>query len=158
MVVPEDEPYRKTAKGFEGIVPEPYARRIHVMPEAGGWLEAVKQVEADLHKLRRYSDRRLLLLIDFDGDSSRRDYVFQRLANAVQAEVLSRVYLLASLKEAEDLTRPEVKLGNYASIGSQIGIACQSAQADPWQHTLLNHNQAELARLSTFARPLLFGA
>jgi hypothetical protein len=150
IVVPEDRPYRKIAKGFEGAVPTRGARRIQVMPEAGGWLEAVKQVETDLHKLRRYPERRLVLLIDFDGDANRRLYVEDRIPQ----EVKDRVFLLGSFEEAEDLTPG---LGHPESIGGQVGRACEASHDGPWGHELLRHNATELDRLSTFARSLLFG-
>jgi hypothetical protein len=149
-VVPEDDAYARIANGFLRTVAEQRSRRVQVMPEAGGWLPALAQIETDLHNLRKIPNRRLLLLIDFDKQSDRRQYVVER----VPQELRSRVYLLASLDYAEAIKG----LGHLESIGFQVGEACQSEQEGPWKHPLLAHNETELSRLATFARPLLFGA
>jgi hypothetical protein len=65
--------------------------RIQVLPEVGGWLHVVEEFEkTHQYELRRFPGRTLILLIDFDGDAGRRQYVAAR----IPIDLRNRVFVL----------------------------------------------------------------
>lgn len=78
--------------------------------------------------------------MDFDGESARRAYAQSK----IPADLASRVFVLGSLKEPENLKKD---LGSPERIGED----------EIWHHRLLDHNRDEVLRLGNVVRPFLFG-
>jgi hypothetical protein len=75
LILPEDDANPELANGFllgGGL----HARAVQILPAAGGWTKVRDQL-ASTHvpNLRRYQQRHLVLLVDFDGDEQRRAVV-----------------------------------------------------------------------------------
>jgi hypothetical protein len=147
FVLPEDDANRQLANGFVLEL----GRQIQVLPVAGGWNEVLSRFKSD-HTvgMERYSDRYMVLLIDFDGRPNRlavvKDVIPQNLAD--------RVFVLGTLEQPEALTR--AGLGSYETIGSALSRECREGTATIWSHSLLQHNAGEVERLSERVRPILF--
>jgi len=118
LVLPEDDANRQLVNGFI-TSPNLNIRAIQVLPVAGGWEIAVRNfLNEEVQKLRTYNQRRFLLLIDFDGDSERRNEV----SNQIPEDISERVFVLGVLTEPERL---RVMLGmNYEKIGASLADEC----------------------------------
>jgi hypothetical protein len=152
LVLPEDDADRQLVNGF--ITSQNLnIRAIQVLPVAGGWEIAVRNfLNEEVQKLRTYNQRRFLLLIDFDGDSERRNEV----SNQIPEDISERVFVLGVLTEPERL---RVMLGmNYEKIGASLADECYRNERNLWAHKLLAHNAAELIRLNESVRSFLFNA
>ncbi|MBI2687804.1 MAG: hypothetical protein HYX27_15950 [Acidobacteria bacterium] len=149
QILPEDDANRQIARGFalhQGVG----SRRYQVLPEAGGWRHVLEAFEKTHQlELRRLPCRHLVLLIDFDGDTERREYVNGR----IPADLRDRVFVLGVWSEPERL---KVELGRYEDIGALLAKECHNEGNGTWSHPLLQHNAGELARLRDRARPFLF--
>jgi hypothetical protein len=149
LVLPEDDANRQLATGFELEVR--YGRRIQVLPEAGGWLSVCEKfVSEHVKGMRRYPERRLVLLLDFDGQSDRAD----RVKENVPEDLKSRVFLLGVQSEPEALKK--AGLGSFEEIGRGLGKECHEGTKNGWTHNLLQHNASELDRLEQAVRGFLF--
>ena len=91
----------------------------------------------------------MVLLIDFDGDVARLQYVRDRIPE----HLTDRVYVLGALNEPEDL---KAALGSYETIGLAMARDCREETETTWGHALLRHNASELTRLREHVRPILF--
>lgn len=139
FVLPEDDANRQMANGFLLAVS---STQIQVLREAGGWASVRDQFESDhIAGMRKFGSRLMVLLVDFDGDPSRH----HKIHAAVPDDLTDRVFVLGVETEPEDLKR---ELGSYESIGRAMGEKCQGGAASIWEHSLLKHNQRELARLN----------
>jgi hypothetical protein len=123
LVLPEDDANRQLVNGFI-TSPNLNIRAIQVLPVAGGWEIAVRNfLNEEVQKLRTYNQRRFLLLIDFDGDSERRNEV----SNQIPEDISERVFVLGVLTEPERL---RVMLGmNYEKIGASLANECYGMSA-----------------------------
>jgi hypothetical protein len=121
-----------------------------VLDVAGGWgkvLESFKSIHA--LEMTRYPQRFMVLLIDFDNDSTR----LEMAKSVVDKQLIDRVFILGTLTEPEEL---KSDLGSYESIGLKLAEDCRVETATIWNHPLLRHNAGELDRLRQFVRPILF--
>lgn len=149
LVLPEDDANRQLANGFALEVKND--RQIQVLPEAGGWSHVVNNFRKNHQDaMRLCPDRRLVLLLDFDGDGSRRSNIEAR----IPADLQDRVFLLGVRSEPEDLVR--AGLGLFDDIGRRLGAECRDGRREIWRHELLQDNAAELARLVASVRSFLF--
>jgi hypothetical protein len=124
---------------------------IQILDEAGGWRVALELFESDhVPRMRAFPHRLLVILIDFDNDLSRMEYVRSR----IPAEVAERVFVLGTKSEPEDLKR--ALAASYETIGSNLAKDCRESSENLWSHALLEHNLDELVRLRESVRPLLF--
>jgi hypothetical protein len=151
LVLPEDDANRQIANGFLEDVGEQY-RRIQILPAAGGWVKTVEQVtEIHASEMRKYPNRHLVLLIDFDNQPER----LESVKSTIPGPISDRVFVLGTLSEPEKL-KPD--LGSYERIGHALARDCREETATTWSHRLLRHNEAELARMRDTVRPILFVA
>lgn len=151
LVLPEDDANRQLVNGFLQD-PTLNLRAIQVLPIAGGWAK-VRDVfaHAQLALLRKYPERHLVLLIDFDEHVADRAQIFQAV---IPADVRQRVYLLGTHDEPEPLRKAcGVSL---EKIGEQLAGACANGEPGLWSHAMLAHNGAELERLTQNVKPFLF--
>lgn len=75
------------------------------------------------------------------------------LAREVPA-VVDRVYVLGVRTEPEDLKAARKK--PLEQLGKDLAAECRDGVFDLWSDELLRHNNAELARLQSAVRPILF--
>jgi hypothetical protein len=102
--------------------------------------------------MKRFPDRRLVLLLDFDQDEGRRGKVFAEIPD----DLKNRVFVLGVWSEPEDLRRNlHISL---EAIGQELAEACLANEflKSRWNHPLLSHNADELNRLRQSVRPILF--
>lgn len=149
MVLPEDDANRQLANGF--LLHHSVATsNIQILEEAGGWQSVLERFKSDhVGAMDRYPERRMVLLLDFDGDPKRRELV---RAN-VPSRLIDRVFVLGTLKEPEDIKR---EIGPYEKIGLSLAQDCLDGRDTLWSHPHLCHNAEELGRLRHTLRPILF--
>jgi hypothetical protein len=151
FVLPEDDANRQLANGFLLGLDPSVQRRIQVLEEVGGWYEVLGRFVSDhLAGLDRYTNRFIVLLIDFDGHIDRLDTA----KGMIPERLMERVFVLGALIEPEDLKRAH--LGSYETIGLEMARDCREGTGTIWEHDLLRHNATELARLGHHVRPILF--
>ncbi|MFN0120761.1 MAG: hypothetical protein ACKV2V_09695 [Blastocatellia bacterium] len=151
LVLPEDEANRRLANGFHKEIDGLHSRRFQVLPEAGGWLKVMDHFTAnELADLKRFPQRRLVLMIDFDRQEDRLASIKTRIPGAL----LDRVFVLGALGEPEDLKTAGP--GSLETIGQNLARDCRDETEAVWNHELLRHNTEELARMRTNIRPILF--
>jgi len=150
-VVPEDDANRQLANGFL-LHPALNDTCIEIRPASGGWLRVLQEFVSDhVSDLRKYPLRHLVLLIDFDEKVETRT---ERFRNEFPDDVSGRVYVLGTRDEPEPLRRA---LGqSLERIGEALAGSCADGNPELWNHELLNHNQAELDRLTENVKPILF--
>jgi len=148
LVLPEDDANRQLANGFQLEIAT--NRQFQVLPPAGGWLEVLSQFEqSHIAGMNKFSQRLMILLIDFDDQARRRADV----TNRIPAHLRDRVFLLGADPEPEFLKRD---LGSYETIGRNLAKDCRDGTTLTWQHRCLGHNAIEVNRLREYVRPLLF--
>jgi len=150
LVLPEDDANRQLARGFL-LEQSVSARRIQVLPVAGGWRKVLDSFESDrVKEMDRYLTRFMILLIDLDGHEERLTYA----KNFVPTRLIDRVFVLGVLTEPEELKN---KLGRrYEAIGQDLARDCRDNSDAIWGHNLLRHNSGEVDRLRDRVRPFLF--
>ncbi|MBX9869029.1 MAG: hypothetical protein K2X63_04470 [Burkholderiaceae bacterium] len=146
-ILPEDDANREFANGFV-LDERVLERNIQILKPAGGWRKAVDSINKC--GLDQYPERRLLLLIDFDGDiADRRTYI----NSVLNPQVASRVYVLGAATEPERL-RLAMSM-SFEKIGLEAAQQCAEGKDDLWRHELLKDNVAELTRLSQEVRGIV---
>jgi hypothetical protein len=149
LVLPEDRANADIANGFL-LNPSLDERSIQVLPYARGWLTVIEKFKGIAPTMRQYLDRRVVLLIDFDGDADRLDYVMGEIPD----DLRNRVFVLGVFSEPEKL---KSSLGqNFEGIGETLAMNCSDNIDELWLHELLKHNQSEVARLTSSVKPFLF--
>jgi hypothetical protein len=149
FVLPEDDANGQLATGFL-LDHSLRTRKIQVLPEVGGWTEVLDHFNSEhVAQMDRFPGRRMILLIDFDGNTNR---VNQAKA-AIPPRLASRVFILGTLTEPEDL---KTDLGTYETIGQDMAKDCREGTDTTWGHALLRHNESELNRMRPDILPILF--
>lgn len=149
LVLVEDDANRQNANGF--YLEITHTRRLQIMPELGGWSNVIEAFLKDYVKsLGNFPHRRVVLLIDFDGDLDRRRPIMLK----IPTEFHNRVFLIGTQSEPEELRREG--LGNFENIGKKLAYDCRNDIYETWAHSLLSHNENEILRLRTQIRNILF--
>jgi hypothetical protein len=147
FVLPEDRANSQLANGFLLEVDWARQRQIQILAEAGGWLKVLDGFQlTHVPKMDRYASRLIVLLIDFDRQENRLEYVRTRIPERLK----DRVFVLGAWSEPEDLKKP------LEALGSALARDCRQETYTTWEHDLLRHNTNELARLRQRVRPILF--
>ncbi len=149
LIVPEDDANKDLAIGFQNTVPRG-VNAIFIERVAGGWASARERLESLFPTMRRYVRRRVLVLVDHDQSATRRDDVLR----GVPDDLTDRVYLLGVWSEPESLQNA-LNHRSREAIGEALARACLDGSEALWQHALLAHNAAELARLRADVLPFL---
>jgi hypothetical protein len=148
IVIPEDDANRQIATGFLLNLNSP---PIQILPPVGGWRKVIAQfTETHLSTIRKYPERRILLLLDFDKQEDRLETVKQQIPNDLE----DQVFVLGVWSEPEKL-RSRIRQ-NFEGIGDALAADCTNNTDLLWTHELLNHNQVELARMNVLVKPFLF--
>lgn len=152
LVIPEDDANRQIANGFllhHGLI----SRNIQVLPPSGGWTRVVENLCTNqVPDLRRFAQRRIVLLIDYDRQFARR---FQDIQQRIPADLSIRVFILGVFSEPEELKRDLGHTG-LEKIGEALADDCSRNTDEVWRNHLLIHNQGELGRLVNDVKPILF--
>jgi len=150
LVLPEDDANRQLANGF---LLDISTRQVQVLVEVGGWVQVRDRFASDhVSGMRKYTDRFMVLLIDFDGHVNR----LKTMRDSIPEDLLDRVFILGTSSEPEALR--QAGLGTYETIGMGMADDCRHGTRTMWAHNLLCHNDAELARLQTAACGVFFGS
>ncbi|MCC7493641.1 MAG: hypothetical protein IT204_14900 [Fimbriimonadaceae bacterium] len=151
VVIPEDGKDADLVRGFL-MAPGVHAERVDLRAPAGGWLKAVSLAhQAWLQSMRRHPERRLLLVIDCDGNPGR----LAEVTEGIPDELRDRVFVMGPLDSPEILCRETSQ--RTEGIGGSLAEACVANQPGLWQHPQLQHNAAELQRLADSVRAWLLG-
>ncbi len=149
LVLPEDDANRQVANGFL-LDRSLRTRNIQVLEEVGGWTQVLAGFNSDhILGMDRFPERRMVLLIDFDGNRNR----LNDAKAAIPDRMKDRVFILGALTEPEDL---KVDLGTYETIGLAMAKDCREETDTVWGHDLLRHNESELDRLREHVGQILF--
>jgi len=100
--------------------------------------------------MRRFDQRVVILLIDFDNREDR----LAEVKKAIPEDLYDRVFILGAKGEPEDLKR--ANLGSFEQIGKLLAKDCVEDVNATWSHDLLRHNEEELLRMRNVVRPILF--
>jgi hypothetical protein len=150
FVLPEDDADREIANGFL-LHPSLDLRAIQVIRSAGGWKNVRdKFVSEHIKILKNYSKTHVVLLIDFDEDAEKLEYV----KSSIPAELEERAFVIGAWSNPEALRGAD--LGDFETIGWNLAEACRSGSDSPWDHDLLKHNAEELHRMTPILKPILF--
>jgi hypothetical protein len=140
FVLPEDDANRQVATGFELNLSS--TRQVKVLTEAGGWTRVCESFVSDhISAMGKYKHRFMILLVDFDEKMSRLDQVKSKIPGHLQ----DRVFVLGAFSTPEALR--QAGLGSYEEIGTKLADDCRNGTQAAWGHSLLEHNETELARL-----------
>ncbi len=155
-VLPEDDANSRIATGFHKEIPGPTGglqRQMQVLPEAGGWTKVLDLFQSEHQaEMDKHPNRFLVLLIDFDRDSDRREKVREK----IPGHLTDRVFVLGVLSEPEVL---EAETGQSCeAIGAGMATDCREETDATWGHRLLEHNAEELDRLREHICPILFSS
>lgn len=152
FVLPEDDANRQIANGFI-LHPGLKSRVIQVLPPPGGWSHVVENFCTNqAADLRRYAERRMVLLIDYDGQFPQR---LEDIREQIPVDLSERVFILGVLSEPEDLKR-DLRHSGLEKIGEALADDCSQNTQQVWGNHLLRHNHDELERLIQDVKPFLF--
>lgn len=157
LVLPEDDVNSQLANGFLMDVDWMRQRQARVLPVAGGWQPVLDLFKSShIAEMYNYSQRFMVLLIDFDGQPDSLNTV----KAAIPEDLADRVFILGFLTQPEDLKKAKdlkkANLDSYEKIGFALAKACREGNDNTWDHDLLKHNKNELDRLREHVRPILF--
>jgi hypothetical protein len=140
IVLPEDRKNLELANGFQLQIDWNRQRQMKVLPSAGGWMDVLAQFQSDqVSYMRRYPSRFMVLLIDFDDDPDRLQYVRAQIPD----DLRERVFIVGVLTEPEDLRGD---FGTPERAGAALAEDCRQDTDGNWMHRLLIHNSDEVAR------------
>jgi hypothetical protein len=149
LVLPEDDANRQLATGF--VLGVQHERRIQVLVEAGGWSVVLERFQSEhISAMRKYHDRHMVLLLDFDERDNRPDQIRARIPD----DLKERVFILGVQSEPEALKL--AGLGSLEDIGSRLATECREGKRKIWAHDLLKINVTELDRLQQIICGFLF--
>jgi hypothetical protein len=149
LVLPEDDANRQLANGF--VLGVRHERRIQVLVEAGGWSVVLERFQSEhINAMRKYHERRMVLLLDFDERDNRPDQIKAQIPD----DLKDRVFILGVQSEPEALKR--AGLGSLEVIGSRLASECREGKREMWAHDLLKINASELDRLQQIVCGFLF--
>jgi len=150
VVLPEDRANLQIANGFL-LNPDLNERLIQVLPHVRGWQTVLnKFVDERVPVMRQFPQQSIVLLIDFDQDENRLQFVKQKIPIDLQ----DRVFVIGVFSEPENLRSSLSK--SFEEIGEALAEDCSKNTNDLWAHKLLQHNKDELNRMSASIKQFLF--
>jgi hypothetical protein len=151
FVLPEDDANREIANGF--ILNENINNKtIQILPSAGGWKRVLEKFMDDyVSTMRKFPQRMIVLVIDFDGDYENRwNYVKEQIPE----DLKNRVFVIGAQSEPENLKKDMNT--NFEGIGEALAKDCSDKTDKNWGHALLKHNKTEIDRMILSVKPYLF--
>jgi hypothetical protein len=151
LILPEDDANREIANGFN-LNENLDSRSIQILPSAGGWKRVIEKFTDDhVSAMRQFTERRIVLVIDFDnGYEDRLKY----MQDHIPSDLKNRVFVLGAQSEPEQLKKAMNK--NFESIGVALAKDCSEKTDKTWGHALLKHNKTEIDRMILSVKPYLF--
>lgn len=150
VILPEDDANHDIANGFINNLNVNYSA-VDLRSPADGWEKVLEKFNTDyVSSMRKYQERRLVLLIDFDNRKDRLNYV----QSQIPEELRDRVFVLGVLSNPETL-KSDINMSEE-KIGEALAKDCSENANEFWGHDLLKHNQRELARMILSVKPFLF--
>ncbi|ACK70457.1 conserved hypothetical protein [Gloeothece citriformis PCC 7424] len=150
LILPEDDANRQIANGFVLSLNVNY-RRIQILAVADGWGKVVNIFLEDyVDEMRQFTNRNMVLLIDFDQRQDRLSYVKDKIPN----DLIDRVFILGTNSNPENLKKATQK--TYEQIGETLAKDCPDKKNPLWEHELLKCNQSELDRIIPVVKEFLF--
>lgn len=102
--------------------------------------------------MRRFQERRLAIVIDFDERDRQREHAQKQIPD----DLRNRVFILGSRNEPKDLKKAMRSVGSLERIGTALADDCHTGTHELWNHPELVQNADELRRLKTAVEPWLF--
>lgn len=151
LVLPEDDANRQIANGFI-LNPALNGRAIRILPPPGGWLKVVDAFKNEqYYGMPKYPQRRVLLVIDFDGQAEERLDLIQK---QIPPNLKDRTFVIGSFSDPEHLKTAMGK--HFEAIGQALAQDCAEDDYTTWEHDLLKQNKTELNRMIASVKPFLF--
>jgi len=150
LVIPEDDANRQLANGFllHHAVDD---RFIQIMTPAGGWRNVMGVFNKEyIQYLNSYHVAHVIMIIDFDGDESRREECEQQIPDAIR----DRVFIIGSIDEPETIKQDLHQ--SFEQIGLSLATDCDNETFGLWHTPHFEHNASELTRLIATVRPIVF--
>ncbi|MFY9260870.1 MAG: hypothetical protein WAO71_10230 [Gallionella sp.] len=153
LVLPEDAADHHLALGFF-LYPGLSMRNFCIAPKLGGWSKVLAEFEEEqITQMRKFKGRVLVMLIDFDKNSSR----IEKFHEAIPSDLKDRVFVLGVWSNPEALQAPHGCEG-LEQHGSKLADDCaNNNRQDYWQAPLFKHNLAELNGRDDQLKKILFG-
>ncbi len=133
-VIVEDSKLADIARGF--AIENAHRNQFDIRQPAGGWPRAEVQLERQINELDNYSQRIVIVVIDFDNEGEQRR---ERFLEVVPEHLRERVIVLGPVGKCEQLTS-ELAI-DRESIGRKLARECQEDAWESWNCTQLAHNQ-----------------
>lgn len=101
--------------------------------------------------MRKYPERRIILIIDFDNNLERLNHIKYQIPD----DLKDRVFVLGVLSEPEEL-KASLNYKGLEEIGLSLSQDCSENTQRVWGHKMPTHNSAELERLNLRVKPFVF--
>jgi hypothetical protein len=151
FILPEDDANRQLANGFLLNI-NVNSNQVRILTPARGWTHVLDDFASDhIDEMRRYENRLLVLLMDFDDHVDDR---LRKVKEAIPCDLIGRVFILGARTEPEALK--QVISITYERIGVAMADDCRSESCAIWAHDLFSHNEGELTRLRQVVGAWLF--
>ncbi len=150
LVLPEDDANRQIANGFVNNhnINE---LAIQILPNAGGWEKTVDQFTNNyVHRMRKFPDRMMVVLIDLDKGKSRLTDVQEDIPD----DLKERVFVIGTRYKPEILK--SFTRMSFEKIGETLAQDCANNTNNLWRHEELKHNETELERMRSQVKSFLF--
>lgn len=155
VFLPEDRAQNSVLNGFLGHSSFINNKQISPLPLYGGRLEIDEKFEKNyLNDLKKFKDRHLVLLFDFDKKGVDKFKLVKEQLAQQDEDIRNRVYLLGPMDEPEDLRRATSL--SLEKIGKKLAAECFENKLELWEHEHLKHNTSERRRLNVAVRSILF--
>jgi hypothetical protein len=137
LILSEDDATRQLGNGLALAADFLCLNQIQVCQCNNGWQKTVNSLKDK--QLNQYTQRRILLIIDFDKCKNRLDLIRKdELVKTFQ----DRIFIIGSFSEAEDLKKCYDNTMSLEDIGKSLATDCSQ-----WKNKCLNHCQNEVKRL-----------
>lgn len=141
-VILEDDQYQKIMNGVN--------LSFHVKDDvikisnfSDGWKKVFKDFQSSISLLRKFQERHILLLMDFDYEFKSR---FEEFSKSVPDEFKNRVFILGiDNKESEDLAK--YFKCNSEEVGKKLVEDCPDGDLSHWKNPHLKCNLPEIERM-----------
>ncbi len=151
LVLVEDDANRQILNGFTNHRAL-NTRVIQILPPSGGWTKVVDGFrDNQISDMGTYTERRMLLVVDFDGVPEQR---IEEIRRDIPDHLKARVFIVGTRSTPENL-RNETG-ASFEKIGRDLAKDCADNTRTAWNFPGLAHNAAELDRLFRDVRPFLF--
>lgn len=141
-VILEDEKYQKIMNGVN-LSLHVNNDAIKVSHLSGGWGKVFKDFQSSIKLLKKFQERHILLLMDFDYEFDSR---LEKFHKSVPEELKNRAFILGiDNKESEDLAK--YFKCNAEEVGKKLVEDCPDGDLSSWKNTHLECNLTEIERM-----------